>query len=398
MANEKIILDKRRAKADGSFPVKIYLRHRREIMLATGIDARDENFVNGSLTRGERDYKSKNSRLSMLLSSVVREMVSLEASGALSGMDDKALKKRLSLIIDGSGEMEEKRNFLTYLDEFVSLKTNKGTIACYTTTRNKLLEFDPDCDFETMDRKWIASFEKWMASNMKINAYSIHLRNIRAVFNYAIDEGYTNLYPFRKYRIKKEETRKRSLSVEQLRRLLDFPCEEYQVKYRDMFLLDFLLIGMNIGNLLTLKRENLVNGRLEYYRNKTNKLISVKVEPEAMAIIERYAGRDYLLDVMDTYSDYRYFVKRMNNALKDIGETTRSGLGGKKSRKPLFPDISSYWARHTWATLAAELDIPKETISAALSHSEGDTTSIYIRFNYKKVDEANRKVIDYVFK
>ena len=99
---------------------------------------------------------------------------------------------------------------------------------------------------------------------------------------------------------------------------------------------------------------------------------------------------------MDVYSDYRYFVKRMNTALKQIGETTRSGLGGKKDRKPLFPELSSYWARHTWATLAAELDIPKETISAALSHSTDDTTSIYIRFNRKKIDEANRKVIDYV--
>ena len=89
----------------------------------------------------------------------------------------------------------------------------------------------------------------------------------------------------------------------------------------------------------------------------------------------------------------------MGNSLKQIGETERKGLGGKKIRKPLFPDLSSYWSRHTWATIAAELDIPKETISAALGHNIGSAvTSIYINFDYKKVDDANRKVIDYVNK
>ena len=63
----------------------------------------------------------------------------------------------------------------------------------------------------------------------------------------------------------------------------------------------------------------------------------------------------------------------------------------------MFPGLSSYWARHTWATIAASLDIPKETISAALGHEIGSPiTSIYIRLDQKKVDEANRMVIDYV--
>ena len=87
----------------------------------------------------------------------------------------------------------------------------------------------------------------------------------------------------------------------------------------------------------------------------------------------------------------------MGTGLKQIGPVVRKGLGGKKERQPLFPDISSYWARHTWATIAAELDIPKETISAALGHEIGsEVTSIYINFDRKKIDEANRRVIDYL--
>lgn len=87
----------------------------------------------------------------------------------------------------------------------------------------------------------------------------------------------------------------------------------------------------------------------------------------------------------------------MNNTLQQIGPMQRHGQGGKKHRNPLFPKLSSNWARHTWATLAAEIDIPDDTIALALGHSSGHrVTSIYIRRNQKKVDDANRAVIDYL--
>jgi integrase len=62
----------------------------------------------------------------------------------------------------------------------------------------------------------------------------------------------------------------------------------------------------------------------------------------------------------------------------------------------VYGKLTIYWMRHTWATLAAELDIPKETIAAALGHGGNDVTDIYIRFDQRKVDKANRQVIDYV--
>ena len=70
---------------------------------------------------------------------------------------------------------------------------------------------------------------------------------------------------------------------------------------------------------------------------------------------------------------------------------------GKKIRWPLFPELTTYWARHTWATIAASLDIPNETIAAALGHGYGNRiTAIYIDFDRRKVDKANRRVIDWV--
>lgn len=396
MATVKFYLDKRRQKKDGTYPIKLNVFHNKQIMIATQLSASDKEWNGNEYSVRAQNYKPRNIVARGIINKAETVIFTLEQQEKLKSTTDKALKKLIEDAI--SSKVENQKTFLYYLDEFVSKKTNQGTKSIYTTTRNKIEEYDSHCTFESMDKSWLENFEAWMAKTMKVNAYAIHLRNIRSVFNYAIDEEYTTLYPFRRFSIKKEETRKRSLTAEQLRLLRDYPCEEYQIRYRDMFMLMFYLIGVNAADLFNAKHSALVNGRFEYKRTKTGKLYSIKVEPEAQAIIEKYKGKDYLLNIMDEYGNYKDFLHRMGIGLKQIGETERKGLGGKKSRNPLFPDLSSYWARHTWATVAAELDVPKEVIAHALGHSwaNSTTTDIYIRFDMKKVDEANRKVIDFV--
>lgn len=396
MATVKFYLDKRRQKKDGTYPIKLNVFHNKQIMIATQLSASEKEWNGNEYSVRAQNYKPRNIVARGIINKAETVIFTLEQQEKLKSTTDKALKKLIEDAI--SSKVENQKTFLYYLDEFVSKKTNQGTKSIYTTTRNKIEEYDSYCTFESMDKSWLENFEAWMAKTMKVNAYAIHLRNIRSVFNYAIDEEYTTLYPFRRFSIKKEETRKRSLTAEQLRLLRDYPCEEYQIRYRDMFMLMFYLIGVNAADLFNAKHSALVNGRFEYKRAKTGKLYSIKVEPEAQAIIEKYKGKDYLLNIMDEYGNYKDFLHRMGIGLKQIGETERKGLGGKKSRNPLFPDLSSYWARHTWATVAAELDVPKEVIAHALGHSwaNSTTTDIYIRFDMKKVDEANRKVIDFV--
>lgn len=98
----------------------------------------------------------------------------------------------------------------------------------------------------------------------------------------------------------------------------------------------------------------------------------------------------------------RTFNHTCNDVLKHIGEMdlvrNKRGAYRKKVVEPLFPDITWYTARRSWATIAAQLDIPKETIGKALGHSQWDNTitDIYINFDNRKIDEANRKVLDYI--
>ena len=216
------------------------------------------------------------------------------------------------------------------------------------------------------------------------------------MFNNAIDYELTNVYPFRRFKIRPEPTRKRALSVEDLRKLFDYPVEPYAELYRDMLKLMFMLIGINTVDLHRIKTIT-KDGRIEYKRAKTGRLYSIKVEPEAMEVIKKYKGEKGLLCIADRWSDSRNFRHQCNKALQRIGEVERKGRGGKKIITSEFPDITTYWARHSWATIAYSIGISKDIIAQALGHSDGhDTTNIYINEDLSKVDEANRKVLEWV--
>ena len=157
------------------------------------------------------------------------------------------------------------------------------------------------------------------------------------------------------------------------------------------------------------KKSQLVDGRLEYIREKTGKKYSIKIEPEAKMLLDKYRGRgEYLLEAMDHCQHYKSFGRQINEALKTIGEKrteiveVNDELFGEKSERvvidPLIPGIGTYFARHSWATLAYELGISLDVVSQALGHTVANrTTLVYVKYDQDKVDAANRAVIDYLF-
>ncbi len=349
---------------------------------------------------------SGNIRLEKLIASWTMQIkdLMLELSDRKeSDMDVKEirsiLQERMLGIVAEKEPETANGNFTSYFQNFIDGKENKGTKGVYKHTLDKIRSFDPDVDmkrFEDIDLKWLTDFEAFCAKTASKNARNIHLRNIRAVFNNAIDFDITAAYPFRRFKIRPEATRKRSLSVDELRKLFNCPVEPYAEIYRDCFKLIFMLCGINTVDLWGLKSIT-KDGRIEYKRAKTGRLYSIKVEPEALEIIEKYQGSNGLLCIADRWSDSRNFRHQLNKALQRIGEVERRGRGGKKIITAEFEGVSSYWARHSWATIAYEIGVSKDVIAQALGHSDGhDVTNIYIREDVRKVDEANRRVLDWV--
>jgi integrase len=249
--------------------------------------------------------------------------------------------------------------------------------------------------FEEITPKWLEGFDAWCKSSN--NTKGLHYRNIRAVFNDAIDEEITSHYPFRKFKIKKTEPKQRSLSIEELRRFWFWPVEPQQEKYHDIFKLTFLLRGINIKDLCLLTRENVKAGRIIYCRAKTGKPYSIKIEPEIQELLDKYKGKNYLIDILDRYKNYVDYNRRLNKELGKIG-VVEYGKRGKKSITPLIEGITTYYARHSFATIGHyDCGISMDVISDLLGHSNGlQVTNIYIRKNERIADEAARRIIDKV--
>lgn len=401
MATVKFFLDNR--KGTEPFPLKLRITHGsgKTALIGTDVKLREDQW-DGKQIINHKNADTLNDYIGAKRNKAEGIITRLQVNGMLDELSVTDLKK----IIENNGvrpvqEDSKKGNFLSAFIYCMESKHKQSTSLSYETTIKSMQKFDPLLDmrtFEEIDLKYLEAYDKWMANQgIRQNSRNVYYRNIRTVFNRAIDDEVTTAYPFRKFKMKKQATKKRSLTIDELRTLRDYPVEDWQKKYVDLFFLMFYLIGINAADLLPAKRKQLRNGRLDYERAKTYKEYSIKVEPEAQAIIDRYKGKDHLLSFCDEHSDYKYILQRMSKVLKTIGPYERRGRGGKKTHIPLFPELSQYWCRHTWATIAAELDIPKETIAAALGHDMGNTTTaIYINFNQKKVDEANRKVIDFL--
>lgn len=403
MISTRLYLDTRETKPGEEAPLKLSIcLHGNTALISLGIRLHPEYWdKKGRMVIRHPQKQRLNIAIQNRKNEIDMEIMRLVESGrAKAARSVSELKKMVINAID-NGDTSVPGIFLSRFRSFAESRSAEGTRRNYRDTIKKIQAFDHNVaakSFEDIDRNWLTMFDRFMEKTApSANARAIHLRNIRAVFNDAIDDEITTSYPFRKFKISKSPTRKRSLTVDQLRKLMEYPMEEWQVIYRDMFILMFFLCGINAVDLLNARPNAIQNGRLEYVRAKTHKPYSVKIEPEAMHIIEKYRGKDHLLRIMDNCFSYLDWLRRMDRAMKKIGPYVRSGRGGKKIYSPLFPDISQYWCRHTWATIAAELDIPKETIAAGLGHDMGNpTTAIYIDFDRRKVDEANRRIIDYV--
>lgn len=310
------------------------------------------------------------------------------------------MRRNIKAIINGE-EPQSGQSLVHYFEEFMETKINESTRGIYETTRKRLVMYDKKALIDDIDRRWLDGFlAHEIMRGRKMNGIAIDFRNMRAVFNWAIDNEETKNYPFRKFTIKTERQKFLYLSIEEMREYRDIEVEDFMEKYRDMFLLGFYLIGINLSDLLELPANAIKHGRIVYRRKKTGRLYDIKVEPEALEIINKYHGTKHLVRFLDDGTKLSSFKRRLGDYIKRIGKVelvkNRRGALIKKQLKPLHDDIVWYTARRSWATIAASLDIPKEVIGKALGHSEWDstTTDLYINFDNRKIDEANRKVIN----
>lgn len=408
MATTSFFLDTRGKAKDGKGTILVLLYHNHSTTtISTGVRISRDNW-RGQKIVGHPDSEALNASIQKQKSKIDHSIAILTLEEGFASLTAAEIKK---LIKSDMPKIDRGHSIESLFNEYINDGNLKeGTKEIYRNALKKVLAFgESDLKIENMNLKWLRSFDSYLANGQCANGRSIYLRCLRAVFNYARNNDIKCPYPFRNFKIKQEPTKKRSITVESLRELYSYPTTPTNAYYRDYFFLIFFLIGINVKDLLLAKKSQLVNGRLEYIREKTGKKYSIKVEPEAKRLIDKYAGHgEYLLEAMDHCQHYKSFGRQINEALRNIGEKkteivdVSDELFGEKSERvvidSLVPGIGTYYARHSWATLAYEIGISIDVVSQALGHTVANkTTLVYVKYDQEKVDDANKKVIDYLF-
>lgn len=397
MLDIRLTLDTRKSsiKSDGTAPVVIRVPNgKHPVDIQTGISVAPADWDNQTHLCTGKGAKRLNAALQMLLGGVQQRAIELRSSGRWHQLTTaKEIRQALS---GAAVQQPTATDVITYMRGLADAKSRIKTKQTYLNTIDKLTAYTGEAPllFDDVTAKWLRGWEQWMRDQgLAVNTIGIHLRNLRTCVNRAIDDELTEVYGFRRYSIKVEATRHRALTVEELRAYLATPVTPLEEEYRDIFLLGVLLLGINLADLSRVTK--IEQGRINYRRRKTGKLYSIKVEPEAQAIIDKYRGTDHLLRQFDVYSNHADYTRRINDHLKQIGGT-EVGKYGKHIYHPLHPDLSWYWCRHTWASIASSIGVPEDTIRHALGHGSRSVTDTYIDYDIRHVDEANRRVIDWV--
>lgn len=405
MATTKLYLDMRGLPDSKPGLLKVILRHRNgSVSIPLNVRLLRSEW-DGARVVGRKDAQQLNIVIKKQTADIESQLLMLSMSQDIQSFSADDLKGRIleNLYPDRAearkAAQKRKKLFVPLYEAFVASRKSEGTRELYRRTLGRMRANDPELDsraVDDIDLAYVTALDGFLAKTNTKNSRSILLRNLRAFMNHAREEGLVSDNPFKRVDLREQPTVKRSMDAETLRRIRDAELDDWQVEYRDMFMLMFYLIGINFIDLFSARKEQLVGDRLEYDRRKTGKHYSIKVQPEALAIIRKYPGREYLLSPLERYANPKDYLQHMNRALSKLGMhyTTSS----KKVGEPIFPGLSTYWSRHTWATLAYQLDIPIDTIGQALGHSDRShtITFVYIRLDNRKVDEANRKVIDFV--
>ena len=392
MASISLKLDRRRATARGLYPIQFLLSSKGKVTtIGTGVNIRPEHWngeVNKAVLPKCPNARAINESIESLFFKYTNTLRNLENDGKLVGKSVTEIKKLLVEVRSGSS----KESLTDYFSRYAESRRTEKSREVYRYTLKTIRAFDnEEVPFEKVNVIWLKAFDAHLEKQgVGINTRAIHFRNLRAVFNSAINEDLIGLeyYPFRKFKIASSRKDKEALTEEQLQRLIAYDTPYlFRRTARDLFLLSFYMCGMNLVDLYHLDR--LREGRAHFVRTKTSgkniNPVSILVQPEAAEIIARYAGTGHVLRFAEEPATYQTFNNRIQKAIRAIAQELN------------IEGLTFYWARYTWATLADKLGISEKEISKGLGHV--DTTiagKFYISYDWTKVDRANRTVLDYI--
>ena len=290
----------------------------------------------------------------------------------------------------------------TYMERLIKkLKKNGkiGTSITYESTLNSLRHFlkNEDISLYAIDSALVESYEAYLnGRNVTLNTVSFYMRIFRAVYNQAVEDDILDqMYPFRHVYTGIPRTVKRAVSASMISKIRNFNLQDRpELDFaRDVFILSFYLRGISLIDLAHLRADAVKKGYIKYRRRKTGQQLTIEWTKEMQHIVDKHktSSCPYLLPIMtgsgcNERKQYRNMYFKINRNLRRLSQ-----LMG------MATTITSYVARHSWASVAQSKGINVRVISAGLGHESEKTTRIYLAsLDNDIVDIANRKIINAV--
>jgi integrase len=409
MASVKAKFKTDKTLKDGTHPIVIQVIHnRRRKVFYLGFSAtksqwdEDKNTIKSNHPDSAL-IKSRIKNATLILKTI---LVEFENKHQQFSLEDVERKYKLQ----GSDE-----KFIGYVDGLIKsfqVSGKKGNAIVYQNCRDSVSAFirGKDVPLVNIDYAFITKYQKYLENRLvvinkgketektkrlSLNTISVYLRTLRAIMNKAIKDGLIeeSAYPFKNISIKSQKTRKRAVNKDVISMVEDFECPEGEnlQLYKDLFMFSFYNRGMNFVDMAFLQNKNIQGGRINYTRQKTGQQFSIKITDKSKAIIDRYNDskdpESYIFPILyrkgQEYLDYRNAMRLMNKKLKRISELLK-----------LDVSLTTYVARHSWATIAKKSGISTAIISEGLGHESEETTQVYLdSFENDVLDDANDLII-----
>ena len=304
-------------------------------------------------------------------------------------------------------ELKTVKQFFQELIEQYKANDKCGNRLIYKSSYNSINVFtngNLEIPFSAIDVAWLNKYEKWLRSKgNKETTMSLMFRTLRSAYNKAIESKCARKsdYPFNDYRISKFDvsTEKRAIAkADVLKFSTDVHSigkQQYVQLSKDIFIFSYLCGGINFTDIANLTKDNIIEGkRLHYIRQKTGKLIKLGLSEEALKIIKRYAveSKGYLFPILNAQL-HKTPLQKQNRIHKMLGKVNKN-LKLLAAQLGVEANLTTYVARHSFASVLKKSGVNIALISEALGHSDLTTTQIYLdSFDNEQIDNAMKNLL-----
>uniref|UniRef100_UPI0040485EC2 tyrosine-type recombinase/integrase n=1 Tax=Mariniflexile sp. TaxID=1979402 RepID=UPI0040485EC2 len=408
MATFQLILRTDKPKKDNTYPIifKVYLGKKNKIItLPYSCKLNEWDETNKKLRKNHNKYKEINETLKKLdtrLQNAIDDLETQEINYDLNDIKEAFIN-----------EAKENRVKIISVNKFILSRIEElntvgrfGYVKGIKDTHKSLFKFaKQDLKFKQITPEFLDKYEIFLRKTYKDGGIAFRMRDIRTIYNLAIKYGYAsqNDYPFKKYKISKLKSKSHKIAIteEELQKFKSFDIDlntenkKCETTYR-MFLFSYYAGGMNFKDMMGLSWSNVENGRLVYKRDKTKGDFNLKLPLEALEILKYFKNQlkpkntKYVFPIIlsnslttkQIYGRYKRCIRNFNKELKYIA--LQVGIN---------KNLTSYVARHSFATHLKFNGVSEDIISQLMGHSDVSVTKAYLEdFGSTVLDEAMSKL------